>query len=103
VSRSEVLNTPIKVLQGIDVAKRVSPVLEHVAQLTGKHRKIPLAQELANAYTDFLKIWPSIQRLTNKAMQKAHFDEFLKQESFPFTLKNQQLIALLCACSQLTS
>ena len=45
--RSEMLDTPIKVLQGIDVEKRVTPVLEQMARLAETHHKIPLAQELA--------------------------------------------------------
>jgi|SouAtlMetagenome_1021521.scaffolds.fasta_scaffold100439_2 hypothetical protein len=80
--RSEMLDTPIKVLQGIDVEKRVTPVLEQMARLAETHHKIPLAQELANDHREFSNIWPSIRRLANKAMQKAHFDEFLKARIF---------------------
>ena len=80
--RSEMLDTPIKVLQGIDVEKRVTPVLEQVAQLAEKHHQMTLAQELANDHKEFSDIWPSIRRLANKAMQKAHVDEFLKARIF---------------------
>ena len=72
------LNTPIKVLQGVNVEVRVSPVLENVKKLVERYHRIPVAQELAAANKTFLEIWLSIRRLTNKAMKKAHFDEFLK-------------------------
>lgn len=76
--RSEMLNTPIKVLQGINVDSRVSPVLETVSKTVAKYPKIPISAELETAHKDFVDIWLSIRRLTNKAMKQAHFDEFLK-------------------------
>jgi hypothetical protein len=78
---SEMLNTPIKLLQGIDVNARVSPVLEKVAGMLQKHPDHAISTELKAANRDFLEIWPSIRRLTNKAMKKAHFDVFWRRDS----------------------
>ena len=77
---SQMLDTPIAVLQGIDVNARVAPVLNKVATVLQEYSKVPLAMELGTANEEFLATWPSIRRLTNPAMKPAHFDAFWRRD-----------------------
>jgi hypothetical protein len=88
---SEMRNTAIRLLQGMDVETKVNAMLQLVENTVKEHQDIPLAKELAGANKEFLEIWPSIRRLTHKSMKQAHFDEFLKKDDGAAELVNNNL------------